>query len=404
MQECLPSMSSGNKGNSIWDHLAQISISVHGRQFPIFQSLGYTGFFLSLTQCLLLARHLGLSELTLLGVTGTVILVFYILMMITKILANREVMIYYHQEIAVIATSALFLRLTRQPVLPYLDVVVLSLGLFLGFGRVGCFMVGCCHGRPCRWGVRYGGNHVDAGFPRYLAGVTLFPIQAVESLLAFCLVGCGLFIILKPHAPGSVFLFYVVGYGYARFCFEFFRGDADRRYLFGFSEAQWTSCLVALCALGAARENLLPRSPWHLIGTVAMIAIAVVASIRRNVDRSRRFDFLHPMHVREISEALALMKLLPQEQAVEGSAKNVKILCIFQTSAGYQLSGSVRTSGSPVVEHCSISSRRNKLSEKTVRIFSTLLTQLEGHRGSSDLIRTSSGVFHVVFRRSEFTG
>src|SRR6185437_4808983 len=214
-----------------------------------FQILGYTGFLLACIECILLTRYLGLSRLTLLGITGTVIITFYLLMMLTKVLANGEVIIYYHHEIAVIATSALFLRLTAQPILPYLDVLVLGLGLFLAFGRIGCFMVGCCHGRPCRWGIRYGRNHADAGFPHYLVGVSLFPIQAVESLFAFCLVAFGLFMILNPHAPGSVLLFHVVAYGCGRFCLEFFRGDADRRYLFGFSEAQWTSCILALGAL-----------------------------------------------------------------------------------------------------------------------------------------------------------
>ena len=39
------------------------------------------------------------------------------------------------------------------PVLPYLDLTCLGLGIFLVCGRQGCLMVGCCHGKPCGWGI-----------------------------------------------------------------------------------------------------------------------------------------------------------------------------------------------------------------------------------------------------------
>src|SRR6266566_1439622 len=49
---------------------------------------------------------------------------------------------------------------------------------------------------------------------------------------------------------GCVILtFYIIVYGCGRFCLEFFRGDATRPYLYGFSEAQWTSLLLAMAAL-----------------------------------------------------------------------------------------------------------------------------------------------------------
>lgn len=374
-----------------------LSAQMRASSTATFQLCGYTGFFISFVESQLLATRLGLSQLTLLGVTGTVILTFYILMMVTKVLANGEVIIYYHHEIAVIATSALFLRLTRQPILPYLDVLVLGLGLFLAFGRIGCFMVGCCHGRPCRWGVRYGRNHADAGFPRYLVGVKLFPIQAIESLFAFCLVAFGLSIILNPHAPGSVLLFYVVAYGCGRFCLEFVRGDADRRYLFGFSEAQWTSCILALSALFAARAGQLPRSPWHQAATFAIIACMFLVSIRRHLDLSRSFEFLHPAHVRELRLALTHLQIISHGQTAPDSRGWLQPIHVVHTSAGYRISGSVQAIGRQAVEHFSISREDGALSKRTARRFSQLLGLLNGHSESCDLIQGSSGVFHIVF-------
>jgi hypothetical protein len=153
-----------------------------GKPFPAYQVCGYTGFIVGLMQSLVLIKLAALSNFVLLGITGVVILTFYGLVAATKIITGEEQIIYYHHEIAVMAMLALFLRLTRQPLLPYLDVGILGIGMFLAFGRVGCLMVGCCHGRPYKFGVCYRPEHAKEGFPDSLVGMRLFPIQAVESM------------------------------------------------------------------------------------------------------------------------------------------------------------------------------------------------------------------------------
>lgn len=80
---------------------------------------------------------------------------FLALAMAAKIVPGKETLVYYQHEIAVMITATFLWRMLRQPVLCYLDVTILGVGLFLAFGRVGCLMVGCCHGRPSPWGVCY---------------------------------------------------------------------------------------------------------------------------------------------------------------------------------------------------------------------------------------------------------
>src|SRR5260370_19812981 len=123
------------------DQLAGPELRLFGRPCPSFQVCGYTGFALGFMQSLMLIKRLGLSQLTLLGICGIVILTFCTLTMVTKILAGEETIIYYHHEIAVVVMTALFLRLINQPTRPYLDITVLGIGLFLGFGRIGCLLV-----------------------------------------------------------------------------------------------------------------------------------------------------------------------------------------------------------------------------------------------------------------------
>src|SRR5207253_2733687 len=117
---------------------------------------------------------------------------------------------------------------------------------FLAFGRVGCTMVGCCHGRPGRIGLCYREEHADEGFPRYLVGVRLVPVQALESLGVAAIVGVGVALVVAGSTSGTALAWYAAAYAVLRFFLEFLRGDAGRRYSWGFSEAQWTSLGVAI--------------------------------------------------------------------------------------------------------------------------------------------------------------
>ncbi len=56
-----------------------------------------------------------------------------------------------------IATIFLYIRYHRLPLRHYLDVLAIGLLLALAFGRIGCFLNGCCYGKPTDlpWGVRF---------------------------------------------------------------------------------------------------------------------------------------------------------------------------------------------------------------------------------------------------------
>src|SRR5215471_17085213 len=164
------------------NRLARTETRVLTRSLPAFQVCGYTGLGLAVLLAIVLTRYLGLSPITMILIVAASVPTFLGLVMATKIITGEERIIYYHHEIAVVLAAALLLLLLRRPILPYLDLTILGVGTFLAFGRVGCFMVGCCHGRPNRWGVSYSAGHAAAGFTHFYVGVRLFPIQLVESL------------------------------------------------------------------------------------------------------------------------------------------------------------------------------------------------------------------------------
>jgi phosphatidylglycerol:prolipoprotein diacylglycerol transferase len=63
----------------------------------------------------------------------------------------------YGGALPAIAVILLYVRYHKLPIRHYLDVVAMGLMLTLMFGRLGCFLNGCCYGRPTQlpWGVRF---------------------------------------------------------------------------------------------------------------------------------------------------------------------------------------------------------------------------------------------------------
>lgn len=104
------------------------------------------------------------------------------------------------------------------------------------FGRVGCFMAGCCYGRP------YDGPFAVI-FPKNsyaLSGVKLFPIQLVEAGGLMIIALLILVLRLRFQFFYTIELYFIV-YGIFRFVLEYFRYDAIRGSWGAFSTSQWIS-------------------------------------------------------------------------------------------------------------------------------------------------------------------
>src|SRR5258705_1231483 len=157
--------------NRYLDRIVRPEVHLLHTTWSAFQVCGYTGLALAFAMVLTLVIYLGLSPIVITAILLAAVLTFFGLVMATKIITGEEQIIYYHHEIAVMVVAALSLWLLGQPLLPYLDLTILGIGMFLACGRVGCLMVGCCHGRPHSWGVCYRQEHAAAGFTSYYVGV-----------------------------------------------------------------------------------------------------------------------------------------------------------------------------------------------------------------------------------------
>jgi prolipoprotein diacylglyceryltransferase len=293
-----------------------------------FRRCGYAGVAAAAALALVLAGRVGVSLLLEAGLIVTACLGFLALAYVTRVVAGRERLVYYHHEIAVLALVALVAGLAGGPVLSALDATALGLGLFLACGRVGCLVAGCCHGRPARHGIVYGPDHAENGFTRHLVGVPLIPVQAIESALVVALVAAGAALTLSGAPPGTGFTLYVTGYAVIRFGLEFLRGDPLRPYWRGASEAQWTSTLLACLVALAAVAGVVPEHPWDIVA-----AAALLAALAGTVTRARRPPaVLHPRHLQEVVRTVAALS----SERPGGPLASAP--AVFHTSAGVQLS------------------------------------------------------------------
>ena len=135
------------------------------------------------------------------------------------------------------------------------DVAVPGVAAAHALGRIGCFLAGCCYGRP--WDGPVAVTFTDALAPAAHPSVPRHPVQLYESGALFALALA--FTLLPARVPalrvgrGRRALAYVAAYAVLRLAMEGFRGDAIRGVIFGVVS---TSQLLALLMLAAALAGL----------------------------------------------------------------------------------------------------------------------------------------------------
>jgi len=156
---------------------------------------------------------------------------------------------FYGGFIGGLLASAIFFR--RHPDVPFwraADICAPAIALGQAIGRIGCFMAGDDYGRlsSVPWAVTFTDPYAAqiGGAP---LGVPLHPVQLYES--AICLVLFALLVRLerRQHRDGDIIIVYALLYAIARFVLEFFRGDADRGFVFNglLSTSQFIAVVVA---------------------------------------------------------------------------------------------------------------------------------------------------------------
>lgn len=149
-------------------------------------------------------------------------------------------LVFYGGFIIAFTTVMLYCKWKKLPMLKVLDIYAPAVAFGHVFGRIGCFLQGCCFGKPagpgCPAVVFPAGSAPAARYPANPAdlysvtktvseSMPLIPVQLYE---AFCNLLIGILLIWllrKVKRPGGVAVIYLAAYAVMRFSMEFLRGD-----------------------------------------------------------------------------------------------------------------------------------------------------------------------------------
>jgi phosphatidylglycerol:prolipoprotein diacylglycerol transferase len=170
--------------------------------------------------------------------------------------------VFYGSFIFCIISLFAFFRYRKIKSAPMFDVLAVCTSIVHGFGKLGCFMAGCCHGKICApaIGVVY---HNPLSQARPL-DTPLYPVPLIDAVIIFSATLFLLWYRTRKKFAGELMLWYVFIYATGRFFTEFLRGDDDRGFIGPLSQSQWVSIGLLLIS-GVVYVFLKQRaaSPTH---------------------------------------------------------------------------------------------------------------------------------------------
>ncbi len=361
------------------------------RRFGSYLYCGLLGAFIGMLLGGLLGLLTSVPRATVIVAVLTPVPTFFAAIKLRHTVAGEESIVLYEKFLVVIGMTALILVWAGEPILIGLELVTVGTGASLVFGRLGCLRVGCCYGRPCRWGIVYGAEHESSGFPDHYVGVRLLPIQLIESVFTAFLVAACVALFLSKHSPGEVVALYFSLYGVARFSLELWRGDTERPHALGLSEAQWISVALAwaVTLLPTPSGSFMPPTLYLGVAVWLTVGAAVIAIVSR---RALRPSWLkQPRRILELFDAVS-------ELRGEHEPPDVSIAT---TPSGLRIT----YSKTKEEEHFAVSGVENVLAEDAAKVVARQLS-IFVTRNTSYRLETgqADGVFHVFVRVGEGEG
>lgn len=162
---------------------------------------------------------------------------------ITNIFNMRSGLVYYGGLIGASLATIIFCRRRKIALWRMSDVMAPSIALGHSLGRLGCFMTGCCYGKPTDlpWAVHFPKDH-------FTKGIGVHPTQLYEFTLNILFYVGLAWLYRRRKFDGQVFATYLLGYAIIRTTTEMFRGDYTQFYLGGIATPGQTVSIIVLAA------------------------------------------------------------------------------------------------------------------------------------------------------------
>ncbi len=184
------------------------------------------------------------------GFLGSKIL--YTITILDEVIADPSVLrnfadgwVVYGGIIGGILGGFLCCRFHKVNFIDHFDLVMPSVALAQGFGRIGCLLAGCCYGRETTSAFHIV-FHSSAYAPN---DVMLVPTQIISSACDFVLFFLLIIIAARINKRGLIAGIYLVLYSIGRFILEFYRGDLNRGSVGTLSTSQFIGLFTALAGV-----------------------------------------------------------------------------------------------------------------------------------------------------------
>jgi len=161
-----------------------------------------------------------------------------------SVLGNAGFVVYGGIITGVLA-GYIYTRIKKLSFAKYFDLVMPEIALAQGFGRIGCFLAGCCYGRETdSWlGVTFPQGSLAP------SGVKLLPTQLFMSGGDFLIALLLILYSRKNKGDGNVGAGYLILYGVGRFAIEYLRNDS-RGNVGILSTSQFISLFIVAIGVG----------------------------------------------------------------------------------------------------------------------------------------------------------
>ena len=137
-----------------------------------------------------------------------------------------------------------FCKIKKIDMLSYLDLMIPSVALAQGFGRIGCFLAGCCYGKETDsfLGVVFTNSDFAPN------GVKVLPTQLFMAGGDLIIMAILLWYAAKRPMRGRTSALYLILYSIGRFVIEFLRND-DRGTVGALSTSQFIAIFTLLAGV-----------------------------------------------------------------------------------------------------------------------------------------------------------
>ena len=154
-------------------------------------------------------------------------------------------LVVYGGIIGGVLSAIVYCKIAKQNFWDCFDIALPSVAVAQAFGRIGCFLAGCCYGKETKawYGIAFA--HSDYA-PNH---VKMIPTQLISSAGMFLIAGLLFWYAYHAKKAGQVGALYMILDSIGRFLVEYLRGDVERGNVGMFSTSQFISFFIIVAGV-----------------------------------------------------------------------------------------------------------------------------------------------------------